>query len=149
MQSEISQIAPGYWAKTTGPDVPQAARGLLFYMASHCDLETGSVTVSHNTISRHFSRSHQLGGAKHRRTGVGRFDTEAQEAPLCGDGRVDTYTVAGAESGWEVTIPFVSFSRHGMYELHREIAHLQRLQGKNAGGSRMPCQEGNGSSTNS
>ena len=148
MQNEISHIAPGYWAKTTGPNVPQAARGLLFYMASHCDLETGSVTVSHNTISRHFSWS-----LRWVVQNIGELELAGlirrHEAPPCGDGRVDTYTVAGAESGWEVTIPLVRFSRHGMYELHREIAHLQRLLGKNAGGSRMPCQEVTGSSTNS
>ena len=146
MQNEISHIAPGYWAKTTGPDVPQAARGLLFYMTSHCDLETGSVTVSHYTISRHFSRS-----LRWVVQNIGELELagliRSQEAP-CGDQRVNTYTVVGAESGWEVTIPFVRFSRHGMYELHREIAHLQWVLGKNAEGKRVTSAMATGSGIN-
>ena len=134
MQNEISHIAPGYWAKTTGPDVPQAARGLLFYMTSHCDLETGSVTVSHNTMSRHFSRS--LGWVVQN---IGELELagliRSQEAPG-GEQRVNTYTVVGAESGWEVTIPLVRFSRHGMYELQERVTRLESQLKNDAGGKR-------------
>ena len=104
--------------------MPRSARRLLLYLASHCDLETGRITVSHEKASGDIGQSLQWAVSNTEELELAGLILRDKNRD--GDRLANTYTLAGAESGWEVTIPFVRFSRHGMYELHERIIRLER-----------------------
>ena len=147
MRNESCDTAPTWWARETGPDIPNAARLVLVYLAGLCDPETGTVGIAHRSVARHFRRNLTWP--------VGIFE-ELKAAGLVladrdreWDGRRNVYTLAGAGSAWVVTIPFVPYCRHEFYALQHRIAELERLPAVNPEGAtgRQDDRDGRFSST--
>ena len=123
MQEQSGDTPPVAWARNTGPDVPQGSRRLLIYLAENCHPETGVISVSYRKIAAHLrlsSRWAYMNVAELRLAGLLQGGDTGS-----GDRRVNTYTLAGADSGWAVATPFVPYNRHEYYRLHRRVAELE------------------------
>ena len=136
MQEQDCDTAPARWARETGPDVPQSARRILIYLAENCRAETGVGRVSYRTIAGHFGYSLRWAQANIEELRLAGLVSGGVSTD--GDKRVNAYTLAGAESGWTVTTPFVRYNRREFYRHYLRVAELERLLQATSHGT-VPC----------
>ena len=113
------------WAQETRPDIIDAARLVLVYLAGLCDPATGRVEIAQRSISRRFHRHLAWPARIFQELETAGLVLSARHWEL--DGRRNVYTLTGASSAWTVTIPLIHFLRHEFYALQFRVAELEAM----------------------